>query len=475
MNRREFLTGSVALCGLGGCRSLTFGEKPALRLGILSDLHVSTPATTAKFRRALRYFRSRGADAVVVAGDLSDYGLKSGLRYVKEAWDAEMAGSGIRPIFITGNHDFDGWWYGDITLDMHLNGYSEDEALSRAGMAKCWQETFGEAFAPVRMREVNGFRFVSVEWPGEGKSNDAEAVRFLEDHAAELAGPKPFFFVRHVPFGSTVGGFDRDNGNVLRKALTKFPNAVCLTGHIHWTLLDERSIWQGEFTAVSVPSMEYTTMPPHHENGCDFRKANSTKGMRLLPARADGKEAQGYFASVHADRIVFERHDFEEDVEVAEPWILPLPLGVRKPYAPDARARCVPVPQFPAGADVALRTVNDDTRQGRWTILFELGFPAASAEGGRVFDYEIRAVAETGRVHAVKRYLSPAFYKPEGREPARQAFLFDGMDVPDAEPYHFEIVPRNSFEVAGRPLRSRTLRSAPGKDISKGINWRQFQ
>ena len=35
-------------------------------------------------------------------------------------------------------------------------------------------------------------------------------------------------------------------------------------------------------------------------------------------------------------------------------------------------------------------------------------------------------------------------------EPARQAFLFDGMDVPDAEPYHFEIVPRNSFEVAGR-------------------------
>ena len=81
--------------------------------------------------------------AVVVAGDLSDWGLKSGLKYVAEAWhsvfpdDRAPDGRKVEKLFCTGNHDYDGYWYGDMTLDMHVQGYSEEESLVKLGMKKC--------------------------------------------------------------------------------------------------------------------------------------------------------------------------------------------------------------------------------------------------------------------------------------------------------------------------------------------------
>jgi hypothetical protein len=87
ISRRNFLGGAAALVGAGGCRSLGIGgPKPNIVFGVISDIHITTPESTAEFRKALEYFRDRKADAVVVAGDLSDWGLKSGLKYVADAW-----------------------------------------------------------------------------------------------------------------------------------------------------------------------------------------------------------------------------------------------------------------------------------------------------------------------------------------------------------------------------------------------------
>ena len=170
MKRRSFITG-LAACGFVGCKSpWWFGEAPRLKFGVISDIHVTTPESTADFRRALAYFRDRGADAVLVAGDLSDWGLRSGLKAVADAWydvfpdDRGANGEKVTKLFITGNHDFDGWWYGDMTLDMHVQGYSEDEALSRLGMKECWEEAFREPYAEVRRRTVKGYDFISSEW-----------------------------------------------------------------------------------------------------------------------------------------------------------------------------------------------------------------------------------------------------------------------------------------------------------------------
>ena len=142
LTRRNAIKSVIALGAVGGCRAILPGRMPALRIGVISDIHITTPApeSTDKFRTVLREFRSLGADAVLIAGDLADWGLKSNLKTVKGVWDEVFGGTGVVPLMITGNHDFDGWWYGDMTLDMHMHGYSEDEVLKTLGMKASWEE-----------------------------------------------------------------------------------------------------------------------------------------------------------------------------------------------------------------------------------------------------------------------------------------------------------------------------------------------
>ena len=483
MGRRSFIAG-LASCGFAGCKSPRwFGESPRLKFGVISDIHITTPESTADFRRALVYFRDRGADAVLIAGDLSDWGLKSGLKTVADVWydvfpnDRGADGEKVEKLFVTGNHDFDGWWYGDMTLDMHVQGYSEDEALARLGMAKCWEEAFHEPYADIRKRTVKGYDFVSAEWRVEGKENGDEVlVKWLDAHVAELKGGKPFFFFRHSPLAGTVSSsIGREGNPALTDAFRKFPNCIFLNGHTHWTLNDERSIWQEEFTAISVPSMSYTTIPKGYENGSDSRKGDSELGMSRLPSRDDLEEAQGYFISVYDDRMEVERRDFEHMTEAAEPWIVPLGPNRTKPFAWTARAAATPVPQFVAGSVVETHVTNADTRGGHWAIFMTLGFPAAqAADGGRVFDYEVRAEFDCGGKPAtVKRFLSPAFYKRPEDEPLHLNFRFDAMDLPEQGRYRFAVYPRNCFGIAGRPIYSRSFESVSGKDKAK-FQVRQF-
>ena len=474
MNRREFVGGLAALAGLTGCRSpWWYGEAPKLKFGVISDIHVTTPESTEEFRRALAYFRDRGVDAVLVAGDLTDWGLKSGLKLVADTWydvfpnDCGAHGEKVTKLFVTGNHDFDGWWYGDMTLDMHVQGYSEDEALSKLGMKACWEELFHEPYADIRKRTVKGYDFISSEWHVNGKENgDADMARWLDGHADELKGDKPFFVFRHSPYPNTVacsGG--RPGGSVITDALRKFPNAVSFNGHTHWTLNDERAIWQEEFTAVSIPSMSYTTIPRDCENGSDSRKGDAKAGMPRLPSRDDLEEAQGYVVSVYGDRLEIERYDFEHMTEAAAPWIVPLGAGRAKPYSFAAHAAATPVPAFPCGSEVEAHVTNADTRAGHWTIFMTLEFPAAKCRGrGRVFDYEVRAEFENGGIAAVKRFMSPAFYKLPEAESDRMNFRFDAMDLPESGKYRFVVYPRNCFGVAGAPIRSRVFESKPGKE-----------
>ena len=479
LRRRSFIAGLTAF-GLGGCKSpLWFGDAPRLKFGVISDIHITTPASAEAFRRALVYFRDRGADAVLVAGDLSDWGLKSGFRSVAETWydvfpnDCGADGEKVVKLFITGNHDFDGWDYGDMTLDMHVQGYSEDEALSKHGMAKCWEEAFHEPFAEIRKRTVKGYDFVSAEWAGLEKSeNDAKTAEWLAAHAGELSNDKPFFFFRHAPLPGTVSSsLGRPGVKTLTDALRKFPNCIAFNGHTHWTLNDERSIWQEEFTAISIPSMSYTTMPRGYENGSDSRKGDSKLGMPRLPSRDNLEEAQGYFVSVYEDRMVVERRDFEHMTEAATPWIVPLGANRAKPFAWTVRAMTAPVPQFAAGAEVDAFVTNADTRGGHWAIFMTLEFPAAEcADGGRVFDYEVRAeLVSGGAPAALKRFLSPAFYKRPEDEPSFLSFRFDAMDLPESGRYCFAVYPRNCFGVAGRPIHSRFFESKPGKSKAKPI------
>ena len=477
MNRREFLMASGSAFLLSGCRTDALFGSPDLKFGVVSDLHVTTPKSCRLFEHSLRQFKRCGVDAVMVPGDLTDWGVKSGLVYVKRAWEKVFAGTDVVPLFCTGNHDFEGWWYGDMTMEMHANGYSEDERLndrkSPEQLAKGWTEVFGEPFEWVRCRTVKGYDFVSAEYESGGSKHLAD---WMKANGGRFRNGRPFFFFQHVPIkGTTADSFGWCDNGVTKPILSPFPNCVAFTGHTHRPFVDERQIWQGEFTAVGVPSLSYACLPGDvpHENGSGKRDGTSKQAMQIIPNRLDLRGGEGYVVSVWKDKIVIERRDMEEDEVGAPAWVVPLPLGkADQPYAAGRREASEPVPEFPADAALDVETRNTENRNGHWTIVMNCEFPSAVVpKGSRVFDYEIRAVPKDGSAPLVKYFYSPAYAKMAKFEPARQRFWFDVAELPQDKDYVLEVRARNCYGKTSRPLMSGVWHGKPGLgNVSAGMN-----
>ena len=475
LSRREFILSSLAASFVAGCRTADLFGGPALTFGVVSDIHVTTPGTEARYEKALRLFKDRGADAVMVCGDIADWGTLNSLQLVRDAWTRVFGGTETVPLLCTGNHDFDGWWYGDMTMDMHASGHSEDEAIVKApgGVKAVWEKIFGEAYEPVRLRRVKGYDFVSAEYAEDEKGKKRPDVAgFLMAYGKRLRDSgKPFFYFQHLPIKGTTGdscGWS-DGGSVF-PVLKMFPNAVAFTGHTHCPFVDERQIWQGEFTAIGTPSLSYPGLPGGHENGWAKCDGSATNAMPMIPVRRDLEGTQGFFVSVYADMIVVERIDVEANGAKAAPaWIIP--LAGAKPYAWAEAEKRVPVPAFPEGAAVRCQTRNTENRQGKWTIVMTCEFPSATVpEGWRVFDYEIRAVPKDGSKPLVKLFYSPAYHKLPSCEPARQRFWFDVAELPQDKDYVIEVRARNCFEKASAPITAgRVFHGKPGLEKVKKV------
>ena len=478
--RRGFLksVGGFAALGIPNLLASEKKDVPKLTLGVVSDTHIGTRASAVVLERTLKFFRDRKVDAVMICGDLADWGLLSGFKHVAETWEKIFPhgkGAGGRPVqklFCTGNHDYEGWWYGDMTAEMHALGYDEDEALVKLGMKKCWEEVFQEEFAPIRKRSVNGFDFIGAEWHGYDKAPGYDkTAEWFAAHGGELDPSKPFFcYLHQPPAGTTSGSWETKLARTVTDTLSSYPNAVAFSGHTHWTLNDERSIWQGAFTAVSVPSLSCTGVMAGYENGADVRNGKTTLSMPMIPARFRMEEPQGLVVTVYQDRMEMERYDFKWFVHTAPTWNVPLPLAdSSRPYSFSSHSARIPTPEFPPKAKLSLFTRNTETRGGKWQIVLVAGFQAAKAVAeARAFDYELRAVLKDGSVAVVKRFLSPAFHKMKEDEPDRLTFWMNVLELPQDVEYHIEVYPRNCFGACGKPLVSEPRRGKPGGVHARG-------
>ena len=90
LTRRGFLGAGAAFAALAG-KGLKAAQdaglaagKRRLRIGIVSDIHVTSEEVALRFRRALEHFRSIGVDGVCIPGDLADGGVKPQLAIVAD-------------------------------------------------------------------------------------------------------------------------------------------------------------------------------------------------------------------------------------------------------------------------------------------------------------------------------------------------------------------------------------------------------
>ena len=436
VSRRFFIGGLASAFALGPRRIFAappgsfVGGAPALSFGVLSDVHMAFKKggkvlgenyDTRTIVKAFKWFRDNGADAVVIAGDMAHWGLAGELQAVADAWfgvfpnDTAPDGRHVERVFVFGNHDWSG-----IGRARHIIA---DEALCReqllqADPRKWWRRIFHEEWSPIFEKTVKGYHFECAHWCNGWCNGKSEKFLKgdLQAHYAKcgksLDPSLPFFHVQHPHPRGTVHGasvWGQDDG-VTPKVLSAYPNAVTFSGHSHTSLTDEKSIWQGAFTAVGCGSLRDVSLniatgvaqpPGGSENaktpsGANFDECNSVKTM-AVPDRMNCR--QGQLVRVYADRVVFTRREFVAGMPLGDDLVMPLPAAEKRPFEFEARAAKARAPEFPQGAKLLLKRSTATTRGGKKSRkgkvdVWALSIPAANAvRTARAVRYDITVSA----------------------------------------------------------------------------------
>ena len=506
-SRRGFLGGLMATAGLaatakaeeGGASLPAMGApgERRLRIGVLSDIHVKLDephggevlwgAGIKEFKESLEFMRGEGVDVVAICGDMADTGRIEQLQLVADAWQEVFPGNKLpdgRPVekfFVYGNHDSSNLKHGIAVRNLdrakkvygseeegkkHLIPYHEKEA-----MAQCFGE---DAWEPIYAKTIGGYVFVGCNWNYERK-----VAAWFDENADRLGlkGDKPFFYFQHPhPTGtcnSAHGGFAWGHDwNATTPTLSKYHNCVAFSGHSHYSLGDETSIWQGEFTSINAATTSYVGWRSGRDNG--GWEAHGRKGRMIGPVPAAKRlimvKGHGMVVDVYDDRIVIARHGFVKSGKLGPDWVLPLPACVdeaSRPYSFEAAESRSSAPQFREGAEKGIKITmrKDKNRAGKECDMVAVEFPEARSEGplGRVFEYEVTAenvaygivrIANQKRINSAYQAY-PIEYEAEGD---RTECLFMLDELPKEASVKFRIRPLNCFGVAGRDILSEKVK-----------------
>ncbi len=314
------------------------------RVGVISDTQL--PPTKRQRQRddrfvqnlltALRTFQNMGADMILFAGDIGDGGTKYAFKTYAQALNTVYGDK--KPIIqtIMGNHDH---W------NPNLFHYTHNHR-------KAFEKIVGTSARTHYV--VNGFHFIGAS-PDSGSMTVgyAKTVDWIDAQLkiaeADSEG-KPIFLLTHQQPLDTCYGSDDWGEENLGRVLEKYPNVINISGHSHYSILDERSVWQGAYTVLSTQSLSYTELEAGKENG-------------TIPPHAD-KTPMGYCIDFDTDRFTFRRITFDgtplgREEKANMRWTFPLPYVNDGRYAFACRRQANRAPTMPETAGTAVRKGND--------------------------------------------------------------------------------------------------------------------
>ena len=236
----------------GEVETVTVGNSKTLTVGVISDTQLPNKEPedgNNKYKehteKALQLFKNQGVDVIVFAGDFSDLASRYSYGTYNEVFNKVFADDKPETVYIMGNHD---------------NWYPTDYA-SVAPKERLYKKCMGES--PWVHKVINGFHFIGVS-PDLTQNTSGYSQKTLDwmDEQIALAQKDtpegyPIFVITHHSPQNTVYGSDDWYDPGLDKVLSKYENVVSISGHSHYSLMDERSIYQYNYTAIQTQSLAY--------------------------------------------------------------------------------------------------------------------------------------------------------------------------------------------------------------------------
>ena len=406
-----------------GCFSFTLPgmrvsaeEDVNIRIGVISDVHITGrnadgKTQTQHFTEALEWYRDKGVDAIMIAGDLTQgyCPIDENVKQLKEFFKAWFSvfpdnknpktGETVEPVMVYGNHD------ADLVRTESKGNY--------------WEKNLGEKYQPVYTKEVKGYQFVGAHWGSEGKIGDA-----LEDAVSKSDG-KPVFYIQHPhPTNTCYGSQWWGDSSSSAKHLKKYENVIAFSGHSHFPLTDERSIWQGDYTSIGTASLHYVELESGKLGGTIPKDNTYMK--------------QGMYITVTDSKVDIERHNFFYDETIGKNWVLQLPLDKETFAYTEDRVNSSVAPTF--GSDDKV------TADHASTSSVSISFPAATlnTENDIVHSYMIETVDKATGETVSKDYIFSEFYLGKNQLSDSYTATIAGLQ-PDTT-YEFKVYALNSLQ-----------------------------
>lgn len=342
------------------------GNGTDLTIGVISDTQLPSNGIKDKYYYnyvdALKTLKDKGVETIMFVGDMTDQNTKKASLLAKEAWVEVFGSIEAGPIknYIMGNHDF---WL--------PNFFDCWEIPSKGKMEKRFKVATGEEANTHKV--INGYHFINAS-PANGdmeKGYDKQIswIKKQLDLAIAESPDKPIFLNTHVSPNNTVYGSEDGGSASLAKLLKSYPQVISVGGHSHASLLDEMSIWQGEYTAIQTQSLSYTSNPG--ENIYENYHTNSNQPMAMVITLTG--------STIKIDRI--SAHTGEK---LRDSWTLNMPLkdNLNK-YSASYRKSRAGLPNFNN------KSVSTTFYNGKYYIEFT---PAAPGIGANIRSYKVQYV-----------------------------------------------------------------------------------
>lgn len=351
-----------------------------LKVAIISDLQLpnSKDKTTHQydsFEKTLKMLKEKKPDALIIAGDFTDLATTDAWNTYKEIYDRVLGDDAPILMTIMGNHDY---W---LPYFIDCGEVGTPVSLQKRYTSYTGQPVYSN-------HEINGYHFIC--WSSSNGTYDTsyenlDTVRTEIENAVAADPTKPVFVITHLNPSDTSYGSDDWGNDDINSLLKNYPQVISISGHSHYSIIDERSIWQGEYTAFTTQSLDYIELESGKFNGSIPKDAYGNIIAENVPACL--------FMSIEDGKVTVERLEADTGKALKEPWVIEAPFTSPDKYTLEKREAANTAPTLDEKLEVQISHITDIEGKTRPAISFKAG-----TDDDFVHSYRLRFLDENKAV-----------------------------------------------------------------------------
>ena len=379
------------------------GDNKTLKIGIIGDSQLIDESTYSEFyrkfqenfKKSLEILKEQKINVLIIDGDIVNVGYELGydnyLKQFNSVYGNEKKENVPILNLVMGNHDY--WLKGGRPATVP----TEIEEKQKLFEEKTKEKPFSH-------KVINGYHFIN--WSCENGTLEEPITNneWFEkeiEKALENNKTKPIFVTTHFPPKNTVYGSQEWGDERLNKYFKKYPQIINISGHSHYSLIDERSIYQKDYTAIQTQSLSYIELESGKVNGTIPRDEYNNEMIST-------NNSMGLICKVDDKKVVIKRISFEKNKFYGNDWIIDVPIDKNNfKYIHEEMEKKSNIPKFVFDNENDKKVIfNNYTK----TITFKQAF-----HPNFVHSYKIILRGEDGNKY-INLYFSDFFLMPEDRK-----------------------------------------------------------